>query len=146
MSIPGCFSCSCIEACASGGDWRRCCSRRTTHSLHHLFKRPVETGLDMAGESPSVQPWGGLTCCLPQSASSSFWAALSLCGHGAKRLDCQRASFPADPGSHQAGRWELVLGPPQARGSLPQRGSLCAQPSSGEGELRHEFTAQCLDL
>lgn len=91
------------------------------HSFHRLFRGPVETGLDMAGVPPPAQ---GQPDLLPATVSKQLLLGLlSLCGHGAERLDCQRASFPADPGSHQASRQELGLGPSQPRGSLPQRGS-----------------------
>lgn len=140
MSVPGWFSCSdCTKSlCQHRGLvktlWRE------NHSFHHLSRGPVETGLGMAGVPPSVQPSSSLTCCLPQSASSSFWGCSVAVGTGQKGWTAKDpASLPTLGATRVAGR-SLFLVP------FRQGAPLCTQLSSGEGQQHREFTVQSRGL
>lgn len=77
----------------------------------------METGLGMAGVPPSVQP-GGQPDLLPATVSKQIlFGLLSL---GQKGWTVEETTSLLTLG---ATRQDLVLGPPQPRGSLPKRSS-----------------------
>lgn len=77
------------------------------HSLHHV-RGPMDTGLDMAGMPPFVQPRCSLTYCLPWSAYSIFWGCSLSVDVGQKG---QTAEEPASLRTLGTTRLELILGP-----------------------------------